>query len=185
MIATLIRGNTMPTSGKYRDEYLVYTETNEIIYPYTKSDNILGLTCSGGIMGGIDPSTYITETKSIVGISVSNQKTTQLPVFDYTIESDGIYLVVGTLYAREINRTCTITSHNVLSSFSITDIGVTKFPVVPGKYIYADMPQVIGLRELSRGFKFEPWIYLQYNEVCVIREGFVQLDLIKLCDLSK
>ena len=103
--------------------------------------------------------------------------------FDYEIESDGIYLVAGTLEAHEINRSCSITIHNVLCEFGMVDVSSTKFPIVAGSNLYCNRSHVVVLKKFDKGFKFIPYIYLQYKETCVIRSGEVTLDLIKLCDL--
>ena len=80
MISTIIRGRegSLPNISKYREEYLVDTETNEIIYPKVLPSSITippnisgdGGTSIPGIGGSINPNSYITETKSIVGTTV-------------------------------------------------------------------------------------------------------------------
>ena len=50
MISTLIRGssNSIPNTTRYREEYLVDTETNEIIYPKVLPSSIVTPPSSDG-----------------------------------------------------------------------------------------------------------------------------------------
>ena len=83
-------GITLPNTTRYREEYLVDTETNEIIYPYTKAENILGLDISELLPGGsADKDSYFKlSTKQFATTSGNTRYLfTNIPV------SPGIWLV--------------------------------------------------------------------------------------------
>lgn len=68
-------GVSLPNTTRYREEYLVDTETNEIIYPKVLPSSITippGNTegVNPSLIGGIDPSSYYTKLISLAGKDV-------------------------------------------------------------------------------------------------------------------
>ena len=82
MISTLIRTSKVSTPPPGSNDYLVDTETNRVIYPYTLAENILGRDTNGDIIipdenskpifggAGIDSSTFKTHTVNISGTRI-------------------------------------------------------------------------------------------------------------------
>ena len=92
MISTLIRGGgvSLPNITKYREEYLVDTETNEIIYPKTRLEDIIGLE-NFSPDGGIDDSTYFNEVETIIhNISLASHT----PLYTVVLQP-GLYYIYG------------------------------------------------------------------------------------------
>ena len=100
MISTLIRGSSTlpPPTGRYREEYLVDTETNEIIYPKVLPSSITIPPSEGdstptipGVFGcGIDPNSYIYKRVSISGQSINLASSWY---FEEEVPSPGIYWI--------------------------------------------------------------------------------------------
>ena len=122
MISTLIRGSSIidlnPSVAK--SEYLVDTETNEIIYPYTRAENILDLESVKppiGVEGSLGPvvvkSFYFGYKNFAVG---ANNYLYTLP-----IEEPGVYLISACIILGQYRTICR--GDNLTFSFCIAGAG--------------------------------------------------------------
>ena len=116
MISTLIRGssNSIPNTTRYREEYLVDTETNEIIYPKVLPSSIVippGNTegVNPPITGGVSLSDYIENTVILNSKTMAN---TVNELVKFTIKDAGIY---------HVNALMRITDSPAHTSTGITD----------------------------------------------------------------
>lgn len=114
MISTLIRtakGKNPPPQGT--SEYLVNTENNKVIYPYTLAENILSKDINGDIIlpgdfnkpifggGGIDPSGFRTERFNIGGIRIpAKDSNVSINAYSPPEIDDGIYIIWVEIYYR-------------------------------------------------------------------------------------
>lgn len=105
MISTLIRSRqdtTPPQMGN--SEYLVNTENNRIIYPYTLAENILSKDNQGNIIlpdgnnkpifggSGIDPNTFIHKSFDLAGIKTPAMYSNKI-INEYMPNVSGIYIL--------------------------------------------------------------------------------------------
>ena len=116
MISTLIRGssNSIPNTTRYREEYLVDTETNEIIYPkvlpssiVTPPSNTEGV--NPPITGGVSLSDYIENTVILNSKTIANGVN---ELVKFAIKDAGIYHVNALMRITDSAHTSTgITEH--------------------------------------------------------------------------
>ena len=89
-------GGGVPSLNNASSEYLVDTENNQIVYPYTKAENIIGLSNieipdkPGQLLGGVNPDSYFKSPTITAFSSISGNNYYITP--DITL-SAGIWII--------------------------------------------------------------------------------------------
>lgn len=127
MISTLIRGSTNSKIPIGRNEYLVDTENNSVIYPYTRAENVLGLenidlppSSSGGssLLGDCVSKIFPLGPRNIpVGIDTT--------LAEVLIEDPGIYLISSHVMFGKYRTVCT--GDMLTFIFYMTDFTTTRY----------------------------------------------------------
>ena len=143
MISTLIRTSKVSTPPPIgTSDYLVNTENNKIIYPYTLAENILGRDTNGDIIipdenskpifggAGIDPSGYKSARFSLAGVRIP-AASSDTTVSRYRPEvDDGVYILGLELFYNLTPAPGSNNRYKFLQVASTTDGGLLRQYVV-------------------------------------------------------
>lgn len=188
MISTLIRskqGHPLPlVEGK--SEYLVDTESNTIIYPKTRIEDIIGLenldipNKPGQILGGgIDPNSYIHNVVKLTGVTIRSVTTNKLG--EVEIANPGIYLINLNLHL------VVLPSYSAYHNSSL----IIKTPNQSHQSDYLINSGTYGRRTMSIIDKVtEPttvefYTYIVTPTFTCNGNSFYQYTIIKLCDIPQ
>ena len=186
MISTLIRGSNsiLPSTQKYREEYLVDTETNEIIYPKVLPTSITNIPNSSTnnntstILGGIDANSYIHKKVSLSGMPVNMAN--NFVIYEQ-VNSPAVYYVEfsicpqGSTLLNSYNREI---SFNMVSD--VDDVGARKYKYATGVYTVLKHSTIIPINKEVRNILFTSSSNVTYK---LNKDAYYIYIAIKLCDL--
>lgn len=122
-------------------EYLVNTENNRIIYPYTLAENILSKDNQGNIIlpdgnnkpifggSGIDPSTFMIHTINISGTRIPGNGSVDFPKW-YPEAADGIYIISAKFIQNSFtSKPNSIGRYKLLRLYINTSIAIEQYYV--------------------------------------------------------
>lgn len=170
-----------PCINNARSEYLVDTESNTIIYPKTRLEDIIGLenlpSKPGSILGGIDPNSYIHKLVNLQGVVFAGGQYTTLGRIE--LANPGIYF---------INLNIQIVVLPAYSGYNESSLQIST-PSQSHKSDFLINNSTYGRRTMSIIEKVEEPINVQFGVYIITptftcnNKSFYQYTILKLCDI--